>query len=152
MYESITYAELKSLPKEQRFDAWKQLKTLYSTQKELAEKLGVSPAIVSSMITRYAKDESTGSIKVKKLEVIDKPKRTRGRAKKQDKQDTQEQFVVTIETKPESTINNDVESETFSISIKKTISGEDAQCFLNGIGSTLLKKQKYSIEVKISEK
>lgn len=79
MYESITYAELKSLPKEQKSDVWKELKYLYSTQKELAKKLGVSPAIVYNMISRYAKDETAGSKRAKKLEVVETPKRTRSR-------------------------------------------------------------------------
>lgn len=152
MYESITYAELKSLPKEQKPVAWKELKAMYSTQKELSEKLGVSPAIVYNMISRYAKDETAGSKKLKELEVVETPKKTRNRMKKQEIQDKQELDIAAIETKPIFPEINEIESETFSISIKKMVSGEDAQFFLNGIGNTLLKNQKYVIEVKIAEK
>ena len=131
-------------------DAWKELKALYSTQKELAEKLGGSPAVVYNMISRYAKEESAGSKKTEKLKVVEQPKKARGRVKKQDKQ---EQDNVLIETNPTVPEAKDVEeNESFSIAIKKTVSGEDAQFFLNGVGSTLLRNLKYVIEVKITEK
>ena len=145
MYESITYAELKSLPKEQKPDAWKELRALYSTQKELAGKLGVSPNLVYNMISKYAGDEK----KAAKLEVVKVPKKAR--LKKQVKK--VEQDAATPETKAAAPEINDVEeNESFSISIKKSVSGEDAQFFLNGIGSTLLKSQKYLIDIRIAEK
>lgn len=141
MYENVTYAELKGLPKEQKPEAWKELKSLYKTQKQLAEKLGVSPAIVYNMISRYVKDEPIESEKV-----VEKPKKARSRVMKQkvQKQDVVAPGIITIA--PET------ENEAFSISIKKVVSGEDAQVFLNGIGITLLKGQQYAIEVKITEK
>ena len=43
MYESITYAELKSLPREQKVEALKELMATHSSQKMIAEKLGVDP-------------------------------------------------------------------------------------------------------------
>ena len=145
MYESITYAELKSLPKEQKPDAWKELRALYSTQKELSEKLGVSPNLVYNMISKYAGDEK----KAAKLEEVKVPRKAR--LKKQVNK--VEQNAATPETKTAAPEINDVEeSESFSISIKKSISGEDAQFFLNGIGSTLLKSQKYLIDIKITQK
>ena len=150
MYESITYAELKKLPQIEKPEAWKELKTLYSTQKELADKLGVSPAVVYNMISRYAKDESVGRKKTEKLEIVTKQKKARNRVKKQAEK--KEQNVAALETKPVVPEINDVERDSFSIAIKKTISGEDTQFFLNGIGSTLLKNQKYAVEVKITEK
>lgn len=157
MYESISYQELKSLPKQQKSDAWKELKAMYSTQKELAEKLGVSPSIVYSMISRYAKEDTVRGRRAKKLEVVEKPRRTRKRLKNQESQPEQVLGASVQEVKPvlEAPIilgNSAVENDTFSISIKKTISGEDAQFFLSGIGNTLLKGQKYTVEVKITEK
>lgn len=148
MYESITYAEIKSLPKEQKPDAWKELKAMYSSQKELAEKLSVNPSIVYNMISRYAKEEKTETVKTLKKA---------NRMKKQEIQEKQEQNVDIIEAKPavQETITaktNEVVNETFSIFIKKAVSGEDAQLLLNGIGSTLLKNKKYEIEVMITEK
>lgn len=142
MYENITYAELKKLPAVEKPEAWKELKTLCKTQKELAGKLGVSPTIVYSMISRYAGSEK----KAVKLEDVKEPKKVR--VKKQ------EQEVVVIEEKPAVIETNieDVPQSEFSIAIKKVVSGEDAQFFLNGIGSTLLKSQKYLIELKITEK
>ena len=148
MYESITYAELKSLPKEQKPDAWKELKAMYSSQKELAEKLGVNPSIVYNMISRYAKEENTETVKTLKKA---------NRMKKQEIQEKQEQTVDIIAAKPAvqepiTAETNEVVSETFSISIKKAVSGEDAQFLLNGICSTLLKNQRYEIKVMITEK
>jgi hypothetical protein len=150
MYENITYAELKNLPKEQKADAWKELKGLYSTQKELAEKLGVSPNLVYNMISRYVKDESAGTEKVEIPEAVELPKKARSRVKKQDRQE--QDNIVTDSSDPVQEIKASEENESFSIAIKKVVTGEDAQFFLNGIGSTLLKNQKYQIEVKITEK
>ena len=145
MYESITYAEIKKLPAAEKPVAWKELKSLYKTQKELAEKLGVSPAIVYNMISRYVGSEN----RVVKLEVVKEPKKAR--VKKQAEKIEQD---INLEAKHAEPVPEiiDVESELFSISIKKTVSGEDAQFFLNGVGSTLLKNQMYLVEVKITEK
>ena len=63
-----------------------------------------------------------------------------------------DQDIAALETKPMDPEINEPESESFSIAVKKAVSGEDAQFLLNGIGSTLLKNQKYLIEVKITEK
>lgn len=142
MYENITYAELKKLPKEQKPEAWKELKYLYKTQKELAEKLGVGTAVVYNMIARYVGSEK----KAVKLEVVEKPKKSRRRAEKQINRAQEIEAPGIIMIAPE-TVN-----EAFSISIKKTVSGEDAQYFFNGIGVTLLKGQQYTIEIKITEK
>lgn len=98
------------------------------------------------MISRYAGSEK----KAVKLELVEAPKKTRARIKKQAEK--LELDAVVVETKPVAPEINDVESEVYSISIKKTVSGEDAQFFLNGIGSTLVKNQKYLIEIKITEK
>lgn len=156
MYESATYEELKSLPKEQKPNAWKELKVMYSTQKELALKLGVSPAIVYNMISRYAKDEDNENEKEITHEPVKTLKRTR--KVKADNQENPEQIVSIVEAKPvcdkvpKTTVNNEDAADTFSISIKKILSGEDTQFLLNGIGGTLLKNQKYTVEIKIKEK
>jgi predicted transcriptional regulator len=146
MYESITYAELKKLPSAEKPEAWKELKSLYKTQKELADKLGVSPAIVYNMVSRYA-----GGEKKSKLELVEAPRKTRTRMKK--KVEKTEKATAVQETKPVlPEIRKAEESESFSIAIKKAICGEDARFLLNGIGNTLLKDQKYMIEVRIIEK
>lgn len=68
MYESITYEELKGLPRDQKIEALKELKALYPTQKKIAEKLGVNPANIYNMIAKYVKadDEAKQRSKVKK--------------------------------------------------------------------------------------
>lgn len=68
MYESITYEELKGLPRDQKIEALKELKALYPTQKKIAEKLGVNPANIYNMIAKYVKadDEAKQRTKVKK--------------------------------------------------------------------------------------
>lgn len=63
MYESITYEELKSLPRDQKVEALKELKALYPTQKKIAEKLGVNPANIYNMIAKYVKEEDEGQPK-----------------------------------------------------------------------------------------
>ncbi len=146
MYENVTYAELKGLPKEQKTEALKELKNLYKTQKELADKLGVSPNLLYNMMSRYVKDRHTENGKTAMLEVVEKPKKIKNPVKKQkvQKQDVAAPDIFTI--------GPETKGEVFSISIKKNVFGEDAQVFLNGIGVTLLKGQQYAIEVKITEK
>lgn len=151
MYENITYAELKTLPREQKADAWKELKGLYSTQKELAEKLGVSPNLVYNMISRYAKNGPVGTEKADEKEAAGQAKKAGRRAKMRKGLATGNNTVVDVSGAIRE-IDFPVENESFSISIKKTVSGEDAQFIFGGIGGTLLKDQKYMVEVKIIEK
>jgi|GEM_PF-739328 len=66
MYESITYAELKSLPREQKIEALKELMKLYSSQKKIAEMLGVNPPNIYNMIARYIKEDRDGKQDSKK--------------------------------------------------------------------------------------
>lgn len=150
MYESITYVELKNLPKEQKADAWRELKNLYATQKELAEKLGVRPAIVYNMISRYAKDPGKNR-RNNKLGILDEPKTVGRKARRQVLQAVPEENIIaeSIGAITPEIINS--KDDTFSIVIRKLISGEEAQFFLNGIGNTLLKNQKYLIEINIAE-
>jgi transposase-like protein len=150
MYESITYAELKNLPKEQKANAWRELKNLYATQKELAEKLGVRPAIVYNMISRYAKD-ATRNRRNNKLEILDEPKAAGRKSRRQVLQAAPEENIAaeSIDTVTPEII--DTKDDTFSIVIRKLISGEEAQFFLSGVGNTLLKNQKYLIEMNIAE-
>ncbi|NMA33213.1 MAG: hypothetical protein GX940_01500, partial [Clostridiaceae bacterium] len=70
MYESITYAELKSLPRDQKIEALKELMATCSSRKKIAEKLGVNPPNIYSMIARYIKEDPAR-----------KPGRKKGRAK-----------------------------------------------------------------------
>ena len=137
MYEGITYAELKSLPREQKADAWRELKSLYSTQRELAEKLGVSPAVVYNIISRYAKDKPEESNNGP-LELVDPPDGRRAGARKRKAREM-------------GNIIKNIENEAFSIGIRKLATGEDAQYLLAGIGNTLLKNRNYMIEVTITE-
>jgi transposase-like protein len=66
MYESITYAELKSLPREQKVEALKELLATHPSQKKIAEKLGVNPPNIYNMISRYVKDGTDEGIRKKK--------------------------------------------------------------------------------------
>ena len=151
MYENITYAELKTLTKEQKADAWKELKSLYSTQKELAEKLGVSPNLVYNMISRYVKNGPAGKEEVEEQGAAGQPKKAGRRAKRRNGQAMGNNALVDISGTVQG-INFPKGNESFSISIKKIVSGEDARFLFSGIGGTLLKDQKYMVEVKIIEK
>lgn len=159
MYENITYAELKALSREQKAEAWRELKGLYKTQKELALKLGVSPNLVYNMISRYVKDEAESSVTgpsetelADSAKLVERHRKTRSKAEnshmREQKKEAADVNNIVYEVKSSAR----EKAESFSIEIKKTVSGEDAQFFLCGIGSTLLKNQNYSIEVKITEK
>lgn len=151
MYENITYAEIKMLPRYQKAEAWKELKGMYSTQKELADKLGVSPNLVYAMISRYAKNEPVVSVQEENADETDQREKTRGRRKKKETQENINAMTDIYETIHEVEPDGLEENTSFSIKIKKVVTGEDAQFFLSGIGSTLLKDQKYQIEVIITE-
>ncbi len=71
VYESITYAELKSLPREQKIEALKELKALYSSQKKIAEKLGVNPPNIYNMISRYIKNDTEKKPRSKRNRIKD---------------------------------------------------------------------------------
>ncbi|HOA56009.1 MAG TPA: helix-turn-helix domain-containing protein, partial [Clostridiales bacterium] len=66
MYESITYAELKSLPREQKVEALKELMATHSSQKKIAEKLGVNPPNIYSMVSRYIREDADTKSRKKK--------------------------------------------------------------------------------------
>ncbi|MGI6668329.1 MAG: hypothetical protein ACOX4M_02500 [Acetivibrionales bacterium] len=149
MYENITYAELKSLPREQKVIAWKELKNMYSTQKELAEKLGVSPNLVYNMISRYvnnAPDETEKDEEQQTAEQAGKASHRRRRRKRRLDSDAVSDISGTVQK-----ISFTEGNELFSISIKKIVAGEDAQFLFSGIGGTMLKDRKYMVEVKITE-
>ena len=76
MYESITYEELKSLPRDQKVEALKELKALYPTQKKIAEKLGVNPANIYNMIAKYVKADDEEQPKAEMKSVRKAAKRT----------------------------------------------------------------------------
>ncbi len=162
MYENITYAELKKLPKEQKIEAWKELVALTPKKKDLAVKLGVSPAIVYNMISRYVSDKSEQKQKQDEDEtpVKLKPRRARQQKRKVENVDlaAENQDESPAETPENSVVSeNSIEhnvagKEAFSIAISKIVSGGDARILMTGIGSTLLNDREYSVEVKITEK
>lgn len=152
MYENITYAELKTLPKEEKAAAWKELMSMYSTKKELAEKLGVSPNLVYNMISRYAKYEPDGTEKNEGRQAVEQIEKAGRRTKRKNRSRLTDNNAIVDISGAVQEINPPEGNESFSISIKKTISGEDAQFLFSGIGSTLLRDQKYIVEVRITER
>jgi len=150
MYENMTYAELKKLPDVERQNAWKELTVIYPTKKELAQKFGVSIAVIYNNILKYVKGKPTEKTQAEKQEaIVKRPRKTKslsqpaGLDEKSDKLNPVDFEIKNPDNAPQ--------DELFSIDIKKTVSGEDAQFFLNGIGGTLLRNQKYTIEVRITE-
>jgi hypothetical protein len=143
MYENITYAELKKLPKQQKTEAWKELLSLNPVKKQLAEKFGVSPAIVYNMISRYV-DSSNVDARTKPSKPVTLEHAINAVAQYSKEKTEQKSRVSKNEAA--------AENITFSLTVNKTVTGENARFFLNGIGSTLLNDQKYRIDVKITEK
>ncbi|MGE5614918.1 MAG: hypothetical protein ACM3XR_11005, partial [Bacillota bacterium] len=77
-------------------------------------------------------------------------KKARSRARRRSKRTAKYNTVVDISGTAQE-VSFPEGKETFSISIKKVVSGEDAQFLFSGIGGTMLKDRKYLIEVKITE-
>jgi len=175
MYESITYAELKSLPREQKIEALKELMATCPSQKKIAEKLGVNPPNIYSMISRYIRDDEDK-----------KTRKKRGRLKGKGAANkvTGEQEIRQEQTGSEVTVNELPEADEcgagqvmeavsviqaganadpgrqdeqggendFVISIEKVLTGEELGSMLSAIGSALLKSTEYRIFMRITEK
>ena len=163
MYENLSYSELKNVPEDKKTEAWAELHSLYSSNAELAKKLGVATIAVVNAVKKYVLNEPIGRANKKDMQkpepevkqespVEVKPKRKYNRKAKPEV----EKELVRVDSKPETVVNevphlNEDNVDIFSISVKKDITGEDAKTLLNGIGSTLLKDQRYTIEVKVIE-
>lgn len=165
MYENITYEEIKSLPEDQKAEAWKELHDLYPSNKELSLKLGVAQIAVANAVKKYVLGEPIGRANKKEKPEASEPVQETPQTDKQESQQEQQ------ELKPKRKYNRKVKQDTiiepknvvespdfriivdsFLININNTFSGENAQIILNGIGNTLLKDHNYIIEIKISEK
>lgn len=60
MYETYTYEQIKSLPDNLKIEALKELTSMFPSNKELAEHLGVIPIVTSNMIKRYIEGKTLG--------------------------------------------------------------------------------------------
>lgn len=155
MYESITYEELKSLPRDKKIEALKELKALYPTQKKIAEKLGVNPANIYNMIAKYMKEQDEGQLKAKakaaKEPVVPAISKTEVKAEVKPE-------VKLAPSGPEKTRIRHVRNrkmdleENLLITLSKSLTGEESQALFAGIGSTFLRNHHYRIEIRISEK
>jgi len=173
MYEDITYEELKGLSEDKKVEVWKELHSKYSDDKELAKKLGVATIAVINGVRKYALGEHIGRTKKEEVQEeakqvvkeestqpevptiqLIKPKRQYNRKPKEEKQlesitDMKEEMVESVaEVKPEPIKVNESE---YSILLKKEVLGEEAQARINSIANTLIKDQKYEIEILIKE-
>ena len=164
MYENIAYEEIKSLPEDQKAEAWKELHDLYPSNKELSLKLGVAQIAVTNAVKKYVLGEPIGRANKKEKPEASELVQDNPQIDKQESQQEQQ------ELKPKRKYNRKVKQDTiiepknviespdfriivnsFLININNTFSGEDAQVILNGVGGTLLKGHKYNLEIKISE-
>ena len=127
MYESITYAELKSLPREQKVEALKELMATHSSQKKIAEKLGVNPPNIYSMVSRYIREDA--DTKSRKIE--SRTRRASVTDEKMKEQDTGNRQDF-----------GDAADEQF----------EAIRLMLTGVGNILSEDVKYKVDMWISEK
>ena len=165
MYENLAYEEIKNLPEDKRIEAWSELHKLMPSNVELARKLNTLPIAVSNAVKKYVLGEPVGrGSKKNRPEQMNSYVEPQSQERSELQQD-QPQVVkpkrrYNKRKKPEVVIElpkvdipaSNVDIDSFSITITKTISGEDAQLLLNGIGGTFLKDQRYSVEIKIIER
>jgi hypothetical protein len=182
VYESITYEELKSLPRDQKIEALKELKALYPTQKKIAEKLGVNPANIYNMIAKYVKAEDEGRPKagaragtkaaVKAVREAAKPTEGKAGTEGEIKAGAKDMINAGAEGEIKAGAEGDPKAETsvpqekrvrhkrekkmkaeenLLITLSKSLTGEEAQTQLMGIGSMFLKNHDYRLEIRISE-
>lgn len=154
MYETITYQELKELPEDKKAEAWKELHSEYPDNRVLAQKLGVATIAVVNGIKKYVLGEPVGraSKMSKELQTPtdgqeNRPKRKYNKKAKAGAEGRSAAGAENAASGAQAGIDN-----SFSISINKTVTGENAQFLFNGIGNTLIKNQEYIIEIKIIEK
>ncbi|HEY8349194.1 MAG TPA: helix-turn-helix domain-containing protein [Clostridia bacterium] len=176
MYESITYAELKSLPRDQKIEALKELMATCSSQKKIAEKLGVNPPNIYSMISRYIKEDTDKKPRKKKNRMKSKEEAVNKVTGDQAARDEQIVCADTanglFEANPAENVQametaavqpareedaSDTQSEWpgqngFLVSIDKELTGEEMGPMLAAIGNVLLKNTGYRIFLKITEK
>lgn len=176
MYESITYAELKSLPRDQKIEALKELMATCSSQKKIAEKLGVNPPNIYSMISRYVKEDTDKKPRKRKNRMKSKEeianKVTGDQAARNEQivcgdaanelfEANSEENVQVTETAPIRQIREEAAADAqaewpgqndFLVSIEKELTGEELGPMLAAIGNVLLKNTKYRVCMKITEK
>lgn len=163
MYESITYEELKSLPRDQKIEALKELRALYPTQKKIAEKLGVNPANIYNMIAKYIKadDEGQPKAKVNVVREAARPAEVKAEVKSEVKSEAKSEAnteAKSLTFEPERSRVKHVRDkrrnmqENLQFTVAKSLTGEEAQYLFTGIGSTFLKNHDYRVEIRIIEK
>lgn len=164
MYENLVYDELKNLPEDKKAEAWGELHSSIPSNRELAQKLGISPIVVVNAVKKYVLGEPVGRANKRlKPESQLEGVKTRKSRKAQQKEDIQE-------VKPKRKYNRKAKAVSFEaneagnlpvietnagsflIDIKNAFSGEEARGILSGIGSALLKDRQYSLEIRISDK
>lgn len=161
MYENITYQELKSLPEEKKTEVWKELHTLYVDNKALAKKLGIATIAVVNGVKKYVLGEPVGRASKSKKDSSQQKKNStkdikqkRKYTKRSEKAilDTDQSFASFQPLEAAENKFDMLPLNTFSISINKVLTGEDAHFLLTGISNTLIKDQDYVIDIRITEK
>lgn len=139
MYESITYAELKSLPREQKIEALKELMATCSSQKKIAEKLGVNPPNIYSMISRYIKDDADKKPGKKKNRIKGKGAAGKAAAGRETRQEHAGGAAIAqevSETDPTVTVQADEADAAAAGLAQETDTSTDGQMPGTGTGAT----------------
>jgi predicted transcriptional regulator len=173
MYESITYAELKSLPREQKVEALKELMATHSSQKKIAEKLGVNPPNIYSMVSRYIREDADTKSRKKKsrtrrASVTDEKMKEQDTGNRQDLGDAaDEQFEAAVSGQVMEAVSDEqigveaaapdnqagrLDQSGFTVSVVKVLTGEEIRLMLTGVGNILSEDVKYKVDMRISEK
>lgn len=169
VYETYTYEEIKALPDDQKVLALKELKTIYPDNKDLAKHLDVAHIAISNMVGKYLEGKQVGRKKMteeEKAQAKAEREAEKKRLKEQEKQEVMAQQVVTNQ---ESEVKNSEfdfsasfiatpktaqpksNSNSFSIKLEKDMLGEEAILRINGIANSLLKENKYRVNLIIEE-
>ena len=173
MYETFTYNQIKDLPEIQKIEALRELKTLYPDNKDLAAHLNVIPMAISNMVAKYLEGKQLGrkkmtdeekaqaklqretEKKLKEQQELEKQQQEKANESKENVATTDQgnisknQYIEKSITEEPKTVQSKINS--FSISLDKNMTGEEAVSRLNGIANSLLKEKEYKIELVVKE-
>jgi hypothetical protein len=146
MNDNLSYNVLKTLSDEEKREVLVQLKEKFASYKEMADKIGGSPLVLSNMYLRVVEGKKFGRNKKIRpeavVEEVIKPKRKYTTRKSKQAESLAQLPVAESEGK---------KVLSFNIGLNLLSSGEDAVERINGIAGALLKDRKYKVQLMVEE-
>lgn len=156
MYENLSYEKLKKLPCEQKKNALMELKGKYPHYKEMAEKIGGTPAALANLYLRIVEGRKFGRKKKVEIEPVileaaieNEVKLKRSICKSAIIPDSK--AIVTVDEQKEIIAMPSKKTTSFTINLEINETGNEAKNRIEGILGSLLKDKIYGINLSIEE-